>query len=199
MGKKGAFVVIEGLDGSGKSTQAKILVDRLQQRWDAIYTAEPSRGKTGLFIRNQILYGFRRPPITVEALLFAADRVDHVQSEINPNIDQGKVVVSDRYVYSSLAYQGSAGLNLDWIKTINSYVLTPDLGIFIDVEPLTVMRRLRRRKSIMENLGIQEKVRSIYLQFVKSGDLIKIEGERPKAMVSDEIFDVVTNFLDRRS
>ena len=102
-------------------------------------------------------------------------------------------------MYSSLAYQGSAGLNLDWIKTINSYALTPDLGIFIDVEPLTVMRRLRRRKSIMENLGIQEKVRSIYLQFVKSGDLIKIEGERPKAMVSDEIFDVVTNFLDRRS
>ncbi len=116
MNKKGAFICIEGLDGCGKTTQAKLLVEKLQKSHNAVYTAEPSRGKIGTFIRNRILYGEKRPPTDVEALLFAADRIEHVENEIKPALAQGQLVISDRYVYSSLAYQGSAGLSLEWIE-----------------------------------------------------------------------------------
>src|SRR5450759_981694 len=106
MGKKGVFIVIEGLDGSGKTTQAILLAKRLSQSHKTILTAEPSRGKIGAFIRESCLYEEKRLPTEAEALLFAADRVEHVQKEIKPALDEGKLVICDRYVYSSLAYQG---------------------------------------------------------------------------------------------
>ena len=133
--KKGVFICIEGLDGSGKSTQAKLLTKKLNKAgYNAIYTAEPSQGKIGKFIRKR-LFEQARMPTTAEALLFAADRIEHVQNQVAPALEEGKIVVSDRYVYSSLAYQGSAGLSLDWIEAVNANALKPDLCIFIDVEP----------------------------------------------------------------
>ncbi len=84
MDRKGVFVCIEGLDGSGKSTQAALLVRRLQKNHNAVLTVEPSRGKIGDFIREKYLYGEKRVSGIVEALLFAADRVDHLQNEVIP-------------------------------------------------------------------------------------------------------------------
>ncbi len=164
-----------------------------------MYTAEPSHGKIGSFIRNRILYGEKRPPITVEALLFAADRIEHLKNEVQPALEDGQVVVSDRYLYSSLAYQGSAGLNLDWIETINQYALKPDLALFIDVDPEAVFHRLKQRKSVMENLETQQRVRKIYLKFVDQGILIRINGDQTKRQVADEIYAVVDKFLKTRS
>ena len=164
MNKKGTFIVIEGLDGSGKTTQARILAARLRRSHNALYTQEPSHGKIGTFIRERILYGEKRFPITVEALLFAADRIEHVQNEVLPALAEGRLVVSDRYIYSSLAYQGSAGLSLEWIETVNQHALKPDLALFIDVYPEAVQARLKSRKSVMENLETQQKVREIYRQ-----------------------------------
>jgi len=196
--KKGTFIVIEGLDGSGKTTQAKILAHKLRKSHDAVFTAEPSRGKIGTFIRNRILYGETRPPVSVEALLFAADRIDHIQSEVQPALDEGKLVVSDRYVYSSLSYQGSAGLDLEWIGTINQLALKPDLALFIDVAPEVVLERLKRKKSVMENLETQRKVRDIYHKFIEKGELIRIDGNKPKSEVAKEVLAVVTAFLKTR-
>jgi len=123
MANRGFFVCIEGLDGSGKSTQARILAARLQKNNNAVLTVEPSHGQIGTFLRESYLYGNRRLSGIVEALLFAADRVDHVQNEILPALEKGAFVVSDRYLYSSLAYQGAAGLSLDWIEKINSHAI----------------------------------------------------------------------------
>jgi dTMP kinase len=198
MGRKGSFIVIEGLDGSGKTTQATILVRKLKESHGAVFTAEPSKGKTGKFIRNRILYGNSRSSITVEALLFAADRIEHIQNEVVPYLTEGRLVVCDRYIYSSLAYQGSSGLSLDWIKTINQHALRPDLSLFIDVDPEVVLSRLKRKKSVMENLKTQQKVREIYLDFVKNGDLKQIDGDKPKAEVAREVGDLVTKFLKVR-
>ncbi len=198
MNKKGIFIVVEGLDGSGKTTQAKILASSLNRNHKALYTAEPSSGKVGAFIRNSILYGENRPPTAVEALLFAADRIEHVQNEVLPALEEGQIVVSDRYVYSSLAYQGSAGLSLAWIESINQHALKPDLALFIDVDPEAVFHRLKRRKSVMENLETQRRVREIYLQFVEKGDLVRIDGDKTKSQVADEIFAVVNKFLETR-
>jgi len=84
MSKKGVFICIEGLDGSGKSTQAKLLTKKLNKAgYNAIYTAEPSQGKIGKFIRKR-LFEQTRMPITAEALLFAADRIEHVQNQVAP-------------------------------------------------------------------------------------------------------------------
>ena len=196
MGGKGVFICVEGLDGCGKTTQAKLLAKELRNSHNAVYTAEPSHGKIGTYIRNSYLYREKRLSIVLEALLFAADRIDHIETEVLPALNEGRLVISDRYVYSSLAYQGAAGLSLDWIEKVNEHALKPDLAVFIDVNPETVMRRLKPKKSVMENMETQQKVREIYLKFVLNGSLIRINGDKPKKEVAKEICQVVTKFLN---
>jgi len=195
---KGAFICIEGLDGCGKTTQAKLLAKKLGKSHNAVYTAEPSRGKIGTYIRNSYLYSEKRLSIVLEALLFAADRIEHVETEILPALNQGRLVISDRYVYSSLAYQGAAGLSLEWIEKVNEHALQPDLAVFIDVDPKTVMNRLKPKKSVMENLETQQKVREIYLKFVENGSLTRINGDKSENEVAKEVYAVVTKFLNSR-
>ncbi len=198
MAVRGAFICVEGLDGSGKTTQTKLLVEKLAKSHNAVYTAEPSYGRIGSFIRKGVLYGGRRLSSVTEALLFAADRVEHIENEVLPYLRQGRLVVSDRYFYSSLAYQGAAGLSLDWIERVNEYALQPDFAVFIDVDPRAVMRRLKPVKSVMENLKTQMEVRQIYLKFVERGDLIRIDGNRQKHVVAEELYRSVLNFLAGR-
>ena len=197
MTKKGVFIVIEGLDGSGKTTQSKILANKLSENHKVLCTAEPSHGKVGTFIRNECLYEEKRLPTEVEALLFAADRVEHLQTELAPALSEGKIVICDRYIYSSLAYQGSAGLSLDWIKTINARALEPDFALYIDVPPERVLERLQRKKSVMETLETQRKVREIYLKYVEKGELIRIDGDKNKDAVAQELFFKVLSMLKK--
>jgi len=194
---RGFFICVEGLDGCGKTTQAKSLVEKLKKSYNAVYTVEPSRGKIGIFIKKYCLHGKKRLSSVVEALLFAADRFEHLKNEVLPALSEGKLVVSDRYVYSSLAYQGAAGLDLEWIRKINEHAVRPDLAIFIDVDPEIVIERLKRKKSVMENLETQQRVREVYLKFVKNGELIRIDGNRSKKEVSDEILKVALVFLEK--
>ncbi len=196
MSKKGIFICIEGLDGCGKTTQAKLLARKLRKRHNAVYTAEPSRGKIGTLIRRNYLYGEKRLSIVLEALLFAADRIEHLENVILPALEAGQLVISDRYVYSSLAYQGAAGLSLDWIEKINENALQPDVAFFIDVNPETVMSRLKPKKSVMENLANQKKVRKIYLKFVENGRLTRINGNKSENEVAKEVYDVAKQFLN---
>ncbi len=196
MKRKGFFICIEGLDGCGKTTQTKILVEKLKKKgYDAVYTAEPSRGKIGRFIKKYCLHRDKRISSIVEALLFAADRYEHVENDILPALKNGKIVVSDRYVYSSLAYQGAAGLSLDWIRRINEHALAPNLAIFIDVEPNTVIQRLKPKKSVMENLETQRKVREVYMKFVENGELVQVNGNKSKKEVANEILSIVLKSL----
>lgn len=194
---KSLFICVEGLDGCGKTTQAKLLVKRLRKSgYNAVYTAEPTRGKIGKFIRKYCLHGEKRISAIIEALLFAADRFEHVENEIIPALNEGKIVVSDRYVYSSLAYQGAAGLDLEWVELLNKHALRPKLAVLIDVEPEIVIQRLKPKKSVMENLEIQRKVREVYMKFVENGELIKIDGSGSKMDVADAIFRIVQKFLE---
>jgi dTMP kinase len=188
VGARGFFICVEGLDGCGKTTQTKLLVRRLRRkRYDAIYTAEPSRGKIGKFIKRHCLHGEKRVSSIIEALLFAADRFEHVEDVIVPAIGKGKIVVSDRYVYSSLAYQGAAGLDLEWIEKVNEHAIHPDLAFFIDVKPEIVVKRLKPKKSVMENLQTQQKVREVYMKFVENGELVKIDGNGSVQEVAESI------------
>ena len=128
-------------------------------------------------------------------MLFAADRIEHVENEVIPALNEGHLVISDRYIYSSLAYQGAAGLSLEWIENVNEYALKPDLALFIDVNPKTVMGRLKPEKSVMEDLETQKKVRETYFKFVEDGRLTRIDGDKSEKQVAKEVYEVVTKFL----
>ena len=196
MKKKGIFICIEGLDGSGKTTHTHKLVRNLQEkRFDAIYTTEPSRGELGTFIRGTILEGKKRVPRVVETVFFAVDRVEHINKDVKPALNEGKIVVSDRCVYSSLAYQGAAGLDLEWIEEINRFALPPDLAIYIDVPPEVVVKRIRRKKSVMERLETQRRVQKVYMRFVDNGKLMLIDGDRKKGEVEQNLLRIILDFL----
>ncbi len=165
---------------------------------EAIYTTEPSRGEYGQFIRASVLQGQKRVPRVVEALLFAVDRVEHLENNVKPALKEGKTVVSDRCVYSSLAYQGAAGLDLEWIEEINRFALSPDLAIYIDVPPEVVVKRIRRKRSVMEKLETQRRVKEIYMKYVDSGKLMPINGTRKKIEVEKNILSLILDFLESR-
>jgi dTMP kinase len=140
-----AFVVLEGGDGCGKSTQARILVSRLQaQGREVVATREPGATAAGAEIRALVLGGGDLDP-RAEALLIAADRAEHVAEVIRPALARGAVVVSDRHVPSSLAYQGVArGLGVDEILRLSQWAtdgLEPDLVIVLDVPPAAAAAR----------------------------------------------------------
>lgn len=199
MKKQGIFICIEGLDGSGKTTHAHRLVRNLQKRGiDSVYTTEPSKGELGTFIRGTILEGKKRVPRVIEALLFAVDRIEHFEKDVKPALKDGKVVVSDRCVYSSLAYQGAAGLDLEWIKEINKFALPPDLVLYINVPPEVVVKRIRRKKSVMERLETQRRVQKVYMKFVENGELIALNGDRKKSEVEQNILNVTLKFLENQ-
>jgi dTMP kinase len=195
---KGVFVCVEGLDGCGKTTQTKLLVRNLRRKGVvAVYTAEPSRTKIGEFIKKHCLHSEKRGSSIVEALLFAADRYEHLQNEVVPALKERKVVVSDRYVYSSLAYQGATGLDLTWIEQVNKHAIRPDLAVFVDVPPEVAVQRLKRKKSVMENLETQRKVREVYMKFVDRGDLVKIDGNKSKQEVAKNLLKTVLDSLKK--
>ena len=145
--RKGRFVVVEGIDGAGTTTQVARLAERLRAEGGLPVraTREPSDGPIGALVR-QVLTGRivaverRAPGWATMALLFAADRMDHVECDIEPFIAQGGVMISDRYDASSLAYQsvssGSGGEKaVEWIRTLNRHALRPDLTIVLDLAP----------------------------------------------------------------
>ncbi|HVJ88579.1 MAG TPA: dTMP kinase, partial [Labilithrix sp.] len=146
--RSGRFIVLEGIDGAGTTTQTGRHVERLRAeapKTPVKITREPSDGPVGMLVR-QVLTGRivspggRAPGWETMALLFAADRMDHVESEIEPFLSQGGVVVSDRYDASSLAYQSvSSGKGADkaveWIRELNKFALRPDLTIVVDLPP----------------------------------------------------------------
>jgi dTMP kinase len=154
--KPGRLVVLEGIDGAGTTTQAARLADRLRAAGVAVRaTREPSDGPVGTLVRQIltgriIVPGGRAPGWATMALLFAADRMDHVESEIEPFVASGGVVVSDRYDASSLGYQSvSSGAEVreavGWIRSLNRYVRRPDLTIVLDLSSdVAAERRLHR-------------------------------------------------------
>ncbi|HEX8356897.1 MAG TPA: dTMP kinase, partial [Segetibacter sp.] len=148
--RKNLFIALEGIDGSGKSTQVKLLAERLSNAGHNVYaTFEPTDGAIGTMIRN-IMKGQMKADDRTIAGLFVADRLDHLLNETNgilKKIEDGYTVITDRYYFSSYAYHGTH-MSMDWVIAANALsaeILRPDLNIFIDVAPETSMRRLSAR------------------------------------------------------
>ena len=144
---RGKFITFEGCDGCGKSTQLKKLSDYLTANGvDHIFTREPGGGKISEQIREILLSG-KNGEMTdeCEALLYAAARAQHLSDRVEPALSEGKLVICDRYIHSSYAYQGYArGLGVDFVKKINAYAeqsYAPDLTIFINLSPRDAFAR----------------------------------------------------------
>lgn len=197
MAKKGVFIVFEGIDGSGKSTHIKALAEELRsQGYNALQTSEPSKDRIGNFIRRYAERNDSRLTPETEALLFAADRFEHVKTVIEPALRRGRIVISDRYLYSSLAYQGAGGLEVDWIREMNRFAPKPDLGILLDILPEFSLQRVNRRKTVFEDSDYLRKVRNIYLKLVETGELIRIDADKPRKAVLMEVLSLVQKLLE---
>ena len=197
MAKRGVFIVFEGIDGSGKSTHIKALTNELRSQGQSVLTtSEPSKDRIGNFIRRYAERNDRRLTPETEALLFAADRFEHVMTVIEPALRRGRTVISDRYIHSSIAYQGAGGLDLDWIREMNRFSPKPDLGILLDILPEFSLQRVDRRKTVFEVSDYLRKVRAIYLQMVEEGELVRIDADKPRKAVQMEILSLVQELLE---
>ncbi len=163
------FIVFEGGDGSGKSTQARLLRDWLAgQGREVVLTREPGGTELGRRLRREVLHGDDLDPRT-EALLYAADRAHHVHTLVRPALARGAVVVSDRYIDSSVAYQGAGrALGGDEIRELSLWAtggLLPGLTVVLDVDAATAAGRRSRRPDRLEREphGFHEEVRSAFL------------------------------------
>ncbi|WP_297457958.1 dTMP kinase [Thermococcus sp.] len=179
------FIVIEGIDGAGKSTQARLLAKWFEDRgYEVVLTKEPTDTAFGKLIRKLVLTGGKEGIIDgarisheAEALLFAADRAEHVAKLIRPSLEACKVVISDRYFYSSLAYQWARGLDLEWLIDLNRFAIRPDLVILLDLPVKESMKRLRSRsiKSEFDKIvELQKRVRENYLKLAERFPEMKI-------------------------
>lgn len=205
----GRFLVVEGVDGSGTTTQTRALVQALTARGrEALATFEPSDGPVGRFIRSVLEHKLVAPatgePWTARwstlALLFAADRLDHVDTVIEPALVAGKIVVSDRYDLSSLAYQSVTAEDdrvLPWIGELNRYARRPDLTLVLDV-PFEESRKRRRARGGSEELfdadAIQRRLVEAYARaeaLVPKDRLLHVDGVGTVEEVADRVLSAV--------
>ena len=163
---KGTHIVLEGIDGAGTTTQRSRLATELNTRGYEVHeTAEPSELPVGKLIRKALQKDITWKPSQF-ALAFALDRLDHVQQEIVPAMQAGKVVLSDRYVISSLVYQ-SLELPIDWVKSLNQHAPEPDLTLLVDLEVSEAEARRTKRggpEEIFDANETQRKLRTAYLE-----------------------------------
>lgn len=214
--RNGRFVVLEGIDGAGTTTQVARLSERLRLdgRLPVRTTREPSDGPIGAMVR-QILGGRlvapegRAPGWTTMALLFAADRMDHVESEIEPFLAAGGVVISDRYDASSLAYQSvSSGRGgeaaVEWIRTLNRHAMRPDLTIVVDLAPdLAAARRESRgeRAQLYEQNEVQRALAVFYrelAQHIPDDRIVVVDGTGTVEEVHRRVHDAYVAAFDER-
>lgn len=203
---RGRFIVLEGIDGAGTTSQLRHVVEWLERKGELVHaTREPTDGPIGLVLRQilrgrlvatpGVAHGDARPqpvdPAAV-ALLFAADRLDHLHNEIVPHLEAGRHVVCDRYVLSSLAYQ-SLETDLRFVRNINEKALAPDLTVFLRVRAEVAMARIettRTQKESFEQLPLQKRIAAAYdklLESYRDGEVVILDGEEEMSMVTTRI------------
>lgn len=194
----GRFLVVEGLDGAGTTTQCALLIGRLRAAGVAAEShKEPTDGPFGRIVRAFTDGDLDLDPGTV-ALGFAADRLEHVR-EIGGLLEAGTWVVSDRYVASSLAYQTSQGLDFDWVRMLNSHARAPDATVFVDTSIAVCVDRLglRGAKNVgpFDRADKLERARELYLRAFGSdaplGRLLVVDGDGSVDAVADAVWDAL--------
>ncbi len=211
---EGLFIAIEGIDGAGTTTQCRRLSGALRVRGLPVHTTrEPSDGPIGSLLRLTLggrvvvpgMHGSRPPGWSTMALLFAADRLDHLEAEVLPNLMDGVTVITDRYDMSSVAYQSvTSGRDdvIPWLVEINARARRPDLTIVLDVDPsdASTRRELRSEaRDLYEEDELQTKLAAFYEgadRYFESDRIVHIDGSRS---IDDVAADVLAAVDDLRS
>ncbi len=183
---QGLFIAVEGTDGSGISTQTALLAQWLRGRGRAVHaTKEPSGGPVGLLLRLALTQrlglggdvGAALRPLdeATMALLFAADRMDHLAAEVEPRLAAGVDVVCDRYILSTYAYQGT-GVDGAWLRALNARARVPDLTILLDVPPAVSIARMAARGAV-ERYEQEETLTSVRAAFHAAASSLRTQGQ----------------------
>ena len=202
---KNLFIALEGIDGSGKSTQLTLLTKKLEAAGHKVHaTFEPTNRPIGAMIRT-ILKGDTHTDDRVIAGLFVADRLDHLLNKENgiiKKMEEGYTVICDRYCFSSYAYQGTH-MSMDWVIAANSMsasILKPDVNVFIDIDPKVSMERITNNRETIEIYETLENQKKVRAKFYEAFDRMKdkenifiVDGNRAAEMVADDIFNELSN------
>ncbi len=203
--KKNLFIAFEGIDGSGKSTQVKLLTDSLKKAGHKVYaTFEPTDSPIGAVIRNIFNHRIEADHRAI-AGLFIADRLDHLLNKTNgilKKMEEGYTVITDRYYFSSYAYQGTH-MSLDWVIEANSLsadLLRPDLNIYIDISPEISMKRLINGRSSMELYETSENLRNVREKYLEAIEQLKFkehifvtDGNRSAEAIASDIWQEISH------
>ena len=191
------FIVLEGIDGSGTTTQSRLLSDKLAAHGVAnLRTAEPTDGPIGRFIRSA-LSGEVQLSSRALQLLFFADRHEHVVNVIEPALDAGQAVISDRYALSTIAY-ASIGGDRSLFTSIAEYFAQPDLTIFLQLDPHLAIERITQRgegQEIFEKEDLLHKIDAAYrreIERLPDEKKLVIDGTQPIAAVAEQIWERVS-------
>ena len=202
----GKFIVIEGLDGSGKNVQIDLLIDFLNnlpaqagKRKEVVITKEPTmESEAGRKIKQALKKEIIIEPLEMQKF-YVQDRKEHLENKVIPALKNGNFVVSSRYAFSTFAYGGSDGLDVDLLIRMNEEFLLPDLTIVIDVNPEPCMERIERRgepKELFEKKEKLAKVNEFYKKFPQMfKNVIMINGERPIPEVFEDIKKEINKLL----
>ncbi len=200
---QGLFIVIEGLDGSGGTTQCRLLAERLEGRGHAVVrTCEPTDGPVGRFIRKALAADSPASVLGdgVLPFLFAADRRDHLDRRVLPALDRGDVVISDRYLHSSLAYQSlSMGPTLweglEAVAALNDGFRAPDLCVVLDLPPEACLARIYARGGVRDRFetlprltAIGRAYEAVWARCVARGDrIVHVDASQPIEVVHADV------------
>ena len=194
------FIVLDGIDGSGTTTHCKLLAGFLSVKGFRTYlTHEPSSSEIGKLLR--IYLKDERIPASTDALLFAADRVLHYKKEIKKKCEDGYIVISDRYIESSIAYQScqSDEITIEWVENLNIFAGEPDLTIILDIDPkISLSRKNQEYLEKFEDTSLLDKVRQVYLTRAEKLGYSIINTYNIIELVQTEIQKIVLNKLKEK-
>lgn len=196
---KGKFIVIEGLDGSGSSTQVMRVANFLKERNKKIHiTKEPTNSLIGGLIRGQLTGDWKSSPECLQ-LLFAADRAHHLEKEIIPLLKKGINIISDRYFFSTIAFGSTEIKDKKWLIEINDRFLLPDLTILVKVSPKVCIERIKESRFQIELFEKEKKLQETwdnYKKLAKEFDNVEIiNGEREVGEISYEIINLIEKLI----
>lgn len=198
--KQGLLIALEGVDGSGTTSQRELVATALRAQGHTVHTtAEPSTGPIGKLLRTILTGGLQTSPQAV-ALLFAADRLDHLEREIMPQLNQGHIVLTDRYIHSSLAYQ-SLAMGEDWVMSINQKAKLPDLAILVKVSVEIAAQRREQRggpEELFDAIEAQKKIAVAYDKAFEQknlGPTACVDGEQSMEAVTQDILQQIAGLV----
>lgn len=198
--KKGVLIVLDGIDGTGKTTQAKRLLASLQKKgWAAVYFREPSDSQWGLAVKRKASIADSLSP-EEELDLFQRDRRENVTKNIEPALREKKVIVLDRYYFSTIAYQGARGIDPEMIRRRNeSFAAKPDLVFILDIAPQGGLERIVKSRKKMdihfERQDYLAEVRKIFRRF-EGENIHHIDASRSEDVIYKDIEKIVFAYLE---